>query len=138
MNAGLRTIGLEKRYGGLTVASNIDFTLAPGDRTALIGPNGAGKSTFSGLVTGAIRPSGGRILLDGRDITDMPTLKIKGKRVLDVGCGGGILTEALAQAGAQVLGIDLAAASIAVGDPASRHVSLLRQSEIPGAKKAVR
>lgn len=71
--AGLRTIGLEKRYGGLTVASNIDFTLAPGDRTALIGPNGAGKSTFSGLVTGAIRPSGGRILLDGRDITDMPT-----------------------------------------------------------------
>lgn len=73
--AGLRTVGLEKRYGGLTVASNIDFTLAPGDRTALIGPNGAGKSTFSALVTGSIRPTGGRILLDGRDITSMPTAR---------------------------------------------------------------
>lgn len=68
----LRTEGLTRRFGGLTALSGVDFRLAPGEVRALIGPNGAGKSTFVGLVTGRIRPSAGRILLEGRDVTALP------------------------------------------------------------------
>lgn len=65
---GLEVKGLTKRFGGLTVADDINFNLAPGDRKALIGPNGAGKSTFSNLVTGILAPTSGTIHFDGTDI----------------------------------------------------------------------
>jgi branched-chain amino acid transport system ATP-binding protein len=65
---GLEVRGLTKRFGGLTVAENIDFDLRPGDRKALIGPNGAGKSTFSNLVTGILTPTAGTVRFDGQDI----------------------------------------------------------------------
>ena len=65
---GLEVRGLSKHFGGLTVSEDIDFDLPPGARKALIGPNGAGKSTFANLVTGILRPSGGTIRFDGRDI----------------------------------------------------------------------
>ena len=72
MNAALETHGLCRSFGALAVASDIDFRLEPGARHALIGPNGAGKTTFVNLVTGALAPSAGRILLDGDDITQLP------------------------------------------------------------------
>jgi branched-chain amino acid transport system ATP-binding protein len=65
----LETQKLAKSFGALAVARDIDFRLAAGDRHALIGPNGAGKTSFINLVTGRLRPSGGRILLDGDDVT---------------------------------------------------------------------
>jgi len=65
---GLEVRGLTKRFGGLTVAEDIDFDLKPGDRKALIGPNGAGKSTFSNLVTGILTPTSGTIHFGGTDI----------------------------------------------------------------------
>jgi branched-chain amino acid transport system ATP-binding protein len=65
----LETEKLCKSFGALTVADSIDFRLAPGARHALIGPNGAGKTTFVNMLTGAIAPSSGRILLGGDDIT---------------------------------------------------------------------
>ncbi|MEA2921179.1 MAG: branched-chain amino acid transport system ATP-binding protein [Bradyrhizobium sp.] len=68
----LETQGLHKNFGALTVASNINFRLEHGARHALIGPNGAGKTTFVNLVTGALAPSAGRILLGGADITQLP------------------------------------------------------------------
>ncbi|MDR3496758.1 MAG: ABC transporter ATP-binding protein [Ancalomicrobiaceae bacterium] len=61
--------GLSKAFGGLTVASGINLTLARGDRVALIGPNGAGKTTFVNLVSGLLSPSAGSISLAGEDIT---------------------------------------------------------------------
>ena len=69
MASALETQRLCKSFGALTVADNIDFRLAPGARHALIGPNGAGKTTFVNMLTGAIRPSSGRILLGGEDVT---------------------------------------------------------------------
>lgn len=70
MTAALLSVEkLEKRFGGLRVSQGISLALAPGDRLALIGPNGAGKTTFVNLVTGAIRPDGGRILIGGEDVT---------------------------------------------------------------------
>ena len=71
MNARLETQGLCKSFGALPVASDINFRLVPGARHALIGPNGAGKTSFVNLVTGALKPSSGRILLDGQDITHL-------------------------------------------------------------------
>jgi branched-chain amino acid transport system ATP-binding protein len=68
MSVGLEVTGLNKAFGGLTVARDINLTLAPGDRKALIGPNGAGKSTFTNLITGILEPTSGTIRLDGRDI----------------------------------------------------------------------
>jgi branched-chain amino acid transport system ATP-binding protein len=65
----LETRALSKRFGGLVVASAIDFRLAPGARHALIGPNGAGKTTFINLITGRLTASGGHILVGGHDVT---------------------------------------------------------------------
>jgi branched-chain amino acid transport system ATP-binding protein len=69
--AALATRGLEKSFGALAVTRSVDFQLGRGARHALIGPNGAGKTTFVNLVTGAIKPSAGEILLDGADITPL-------------------------------------------------------------------
>jgi branched-chain amino acid transport system ATP-binding protein len=66
----LETQALSRNFGALAAVQNIDFRLATGARHALIGPNGAGKTTFINLLTGALAPSRGRVLLAGRDITD--------------------------------------------------------------------
>ena len=68
----LETKGLNKKFGALTVAEEINFSLEAGARHAIIGPNGAGKTTFINLLTGALRPSGGSIYLAGQNITSMP------------------------------------------------------------------
>lgn len=67
--AGLETVGLTRRFGALRALEGVDFKLAAGARHALIGPNGAGKTTFINLLTGVLRPTRGRVLLSGRDIT---------------------------------------------------------------------
>jgi len=67
----LEARGLCKSFGALEVARNIDFALGQGERRALIGPNGAGKTTFVNLLTGAIAPSSGQVLLGGVDVTRM-------------------------------------------------------------------
>jgi len=67
----LQTIQLEKRFGGILAAQNVNLAVEPGARHALIGPNGAGKTTVINLLTGVLRPTGGRILLEGRDITGL-------------------------------------------------------------------
>ena len=69
MSAVLETQALCKSFGALTVADRIDFRLEAGARHALIGPNGAGKTTFVNMLTGALAPSSGRILLGGEDVT---------------------------------------------------------------------
>jgi branched-chain amino acid transport system ATP-binding protein len=65
----LQTINLNKHFGGLHVTADVNFTVEPGEIHCLIGPNGAGKSTFFRLVLGEHRPSSGRILFAGQDIT---------------------------------------------------------------------
>ena len=69
MASVLETRQLCKSFGALTVADSIDFALEAGARHALIGPNGAGKTTFVNMLSGAIQPSSGRILLAGEEIT---------------------------------------------------------------------
>jgi len=67
----LETIGLEKRFGGITAAHDVSLSIEKGARHALIGPNGAGKTTVINLLTGVLRPTAGSIMLAGKDITGL-------------------------------------------------------------------
>jgi len=67
----LSCTGLARTFGALRAVDGIDLSLATGARHALIGPNGAGKSTLFQLLAGGLRPSSGRVWLDGRDVTRM-------------------------------------------------------------------
>ena len=69
MTAALETQGLGLDFGGVRAADGVSLSLAPGARAALIGPNGAGKTTLVNLLSGALRPARGRILMGGRDVT---------------------------------------------------------------------
>lgn len=69
MNPILEVEMLTKRFGGLTVVSDVGFSVGAGERLALIGPNGAGKTTVFNLLSGVYAPNEGVILLNGRDIT---------------------------------------------------------------------
>src|SRR3979411_3469117 len=75
MTTALETKGLEKQCGGLKVTRDLSLKVEQGARHALIGPNGAGKTTVINLLTGVLKPNAGRILLEGRDITDLPVHK---------------------------------------------------------------
>src|SRR5882672_5439727 len=63
---------ISKRFGAVVVAQDIDLALAEGEALGIIGPNGAGKTTLFGIATGTVAPDGGRVLLDGADITHLP------------------------------------------------------------------
>ena len=69
MALALELRSLRKTYGGLVVSDDVSLSLQAGARHALIGPNGAGKSTLVGLMSGAIKPDAGEVLLFGRDLT---------------------------------------------------------------------
>ncbi len=66
----LEVVGLNKHFGGIYVTNQVDFHMEKGEKSAIIGPNGAGKSTFFNLLTGYHKPDSGRIVFDGRDITN--------------------------------------------------------------------
>jgi branched-chain amino acid transport system ATP-binding protein len=65
----LEAEGLTKRFGGVEAVAGVDLRLQPGRILGVIGPNGAGKSTVVNLLTGHVRPTAGRILVGGRDLT---------------------------------------------------------------------
>ena len=65
----LRTVGLNKRFGGLHVTADVNLDVQPGEIHCLIGPNGAGKSTLFRLILGDYAPSSGQVLYDGQDVT---------------------------------------------------------------------
>jgi branched-chain amino acid transport system ATP-binding protein len=66
---------VSKNFGGLAVIDDLTFSVRRGSRTALIGPNGAGKTTVFNLITGAYPLDHGRIVMDGHDISHVPSHK---------------------------------------------------------------
>jgi len=66
----VRIEGVSHRYGGLQALDNISLTVRQGETLALIGPSGCGKSTLLGIVGGLLRPSAGRVLLEGQPPAD--------------------------------------------------------------------
>ncbi len=67
----LQATGLTRYYGGVIANADIDFSVNRGELRGIIGPNGAGKSTFFKMLTCEVRPSSGKIVFEGRDITGM-------------------------------------------------------------------
>ncbi|MGV9193332.1 ABC transporter ATP-binding protein [Microbacterium sp. MC2] len=63
--------GLGLQIGGATILKDVDLDITPGSLVGVIGPNGAGKTTLFNVISGILRPTAGRILMDGADITRM-------------------------------------------------------------------
>ncbi len=64
--------GIRKEFGGLVAVNDVDFTVPTGSIVSLIGPNGAGKTTFFNMLTGVYKPTAGRIVFAGVDVTGKP------------------------------------------------------------------
>ncbi len=77
----LKTELLSVRFGGLAALSNVNFDVARGEVRAIIGPNGAGKSTFFNCLTGVLRPTSGRIIFNGENITGLRSNVISQKGI---------------------------------------------------------
>jgi len=73
MAPALRASNLVRRFGGVVALDNLDLDVMPGEILGLIGPNGSGKTTFFNVTTGIYRASAGRVVFDGRDITNLTT-----------------------------------------------------------------
>lgn len=67
----LHTEKVTKVFGGLTAVSDVDLQVKEGEIHAIIGPNGAGKSTLINLITGVLKPTSGKVIFNGQDITHM-------------------------------------------------------------------
>jgi branched-chain amino acid transport system ATP-binding protein len=63
---------VRKEFGGLVAVNDVDFTIPEGAIVSLIGPNGAGKTTFFNMLTGVYKPTSGKIVFDGHDVTGKP------------------------------------------------------------------
>lgn len=68
----LKAEGLKLRFGGVIAADGINLSLHEGEHLAIIGPNGAGKTTFLNICTGYLRPQGGSVTFEGKEITAHP------------------------------------------------------------------
>ena len=73
--AELQALHLSKYYGRKHVVKDISFTMSSGEVTGLLGPNGAGKTTSFYMIVGFIKANGGKVLIDGLDITSLPMHK---------------------------------------------------------------
>jgi branched-chain amino acid transport system ATP-binding protein len=73
--------GLNKSFGAVVAAANVNIDIAAGEKLCLIGSNGAGKTTFVNMITGYLKPSQGQILLGGEDITSLAPREITRKGV---------------------------------------------------------
>ncbi len=76
MAAILQIENLNKKFGGLTVTSDLNMTVEEGQIFGVIGPNGAGKSTLFNQISGYIKPDSGKVYFQGKDITKLPPYKL--------------------------------------------------------------
>ena len=78
--AVLSVKGVTKRFGGLVAVSGMSFDVAQHEMVGVIGPNGSGKTTMLNMISGAFKPTEGRISLKGRVISDLPAAKDRPRR----------------------------------------------------------
>lgn len=68
-NALLKVEGLSKRFGGVVAVDDVSFELQQGEALGIIGPNGSGKTTSVNLITGFVKPTSGKVIYQGRNVT---------------------------------------------------------------------
>ena len=78
----LQALAITQRFGGLVAVDGVSVSVPSGPVWGLIGPNGAGKTTLFNLLTGIHRPSSGRILFRGEDITGLPPHRIAARGIM--------------------------------------------------------
>lgn len=66
---------VSKKFGGVKAVTDVDFEVHAGEILGLIGPNGAGKSTMMNLISGTMKPSSGKLIFEGQDITKLEPYK---------------------------------------------------------------
>ena len=74
--------GLTKRFGGLCAVDAVSFALPAEGISALIGPNGAGKTTLFNMIAGKLRPTTGRVLFGGEEITGLPMHRVAARGII--------------------------------------------------------
>jgi branched-chain amino acid transport system ATP-binding protein len=89
----LEVTGLVAGYGGAPVLREVDLTIPAGSIVAVLGANGAGKTTLLRTISGLLRPTAGRILLDGADLRGVPVEQLVRKGMAHVPEGRGIVAE---------------------------------------------
>jgi branched-chain amino acid transport system ATP-binding protein len=72
----LKVIELSKAFGGVQALTGVCFELMEGELLGVIGPNGSGKTTLVNLITGFVKPTSGKVVYRGRDISNWPPYKI--------------------------------------------------------------
>ena len=72
----LKTEKVTKKFGGLVAVNNMDFEVEEREIVGIIGANGAGKTTFFNCISGNLKPTSGKIIFDGHDITNHPPYEI--------------------------------------------------------------
>jgi branched-chain amino acid transport system ATP-binding protein len=85
--------GLTTDYGPVRAVDNVSLEVASGTVTSVLGANGAGKTTLLRTISGLVRPSAGRIVLDGEEITRTPVEEIVRRGLAHVPEGRGVVTE---------------------------------------------
>ena len=119
MTASLSCEGLRFSYGSTPVLFGVDLHVQPGERLALVGTNGAGKSTVLRCVAGLERPSAGRVLLDGVDVTGEPAEQLVRRGLVLVQGGRGVFQDMTVRENLEIAGL------AARGDTAVRRDDLL-------------
>jgi len=71
--------GLNKSFGGLQAVTGLNMEVSQGQIVGLIGPNGAGKTTVFNVISGHLRPSGGKVFLGGEEVTGLPAYRMAKK-----------------------------------------------------------
>src|ERR1700747_1492622 len=137
MSPLLDVSGLTKRYGGVTANADIVFDVNEGEIVGIIGPNGAGKSTLFDLITGFQQPDGGRVFLDGHDITGLRPDRIsrlgvartfqKLKPFLDLTVTENVIVGALAHTSDMKTARDRALESLACGYALEKRHNFARE-----------
>jgi branched-chain amino acid transport system ATP-binding protein len=75
LTAALETVDVTISFGGVRAVRGVTLKVPPGERRVIIGPNGAGKTTLFNLIAGQLRPSEGRVLFFGEDLTGKPPFR---------------------------------------------------------------
>lgn len=68
----LKLENVTKRFGGLVAVNKLDLEVEEGEALGIVGPNGSGKTTLYNLISGVYIPDEGKIIFEGKDITNLP------------------------------------------------------------------